>query len=296
MRRSFAVLVILSFLEILAAPDEALARGRWRRYGCQPSPWSWRSTGPAVIESPGNRVSFRDPRGVLHWVIDSDELDVHELKEQKEAEASVKPRAPAARGLADSAIWDGSDGETFCRTARRAAKTSIAHGMTMQFDAFQAFHDWLPKQQDMENLHIPRGFDSNRVDQEKYDVTVVVYLYATAKQSDNDFHLVIGGGPDAPTSQKMNVEISGLPPAGYPDRDTFQTARETFKAFCLEQWGSLPKSTYKYCDPPLRIRITGSIFFDVEHGPGEVGPGSLSGDIDTSWEIHPITRFEVIGN
>src|SRR5438093_7878982 len=100
MRRSFAFLLLFSLLGIVAAQDEALARGRWRRYSCQPSFWSWRSAGPQVVETPGSRVWFRDPRGVLHTVIGSDELDVHELKEQKEAAARVKPSAPTARGSA----------------------------------------------------------------------------------------------------------------------------------------------------------------------------------------------------
>jgi hypothetical protein len=293
MRQRIAFLIILSFLGVLGTQDEVLAWGRWRRHRCQPAPYRWQLAAPGDTSSPSNGVWFRDPKGVVHWVIDSDELDVQELKEPSEL---AKPRARPDKASADAGIWDGSDGETFCRTARRAAKTSVAHGTTMQFDTFQEFHDWLPKQKDMENLHIPRGIDSNRVDKEKYDVTIVAYLYAAAKQSDNDFHLIVGGGPNAPTSRKMNVEISGLSPLGYPDRDTLVSAREAFKAFCLTEWSSLPKSTFKFCQPPLKVRITGSIFFDVEHGPGAVGPGSLSGDIDTSWEIHPITRFEVIGN
>ncbi len=291
MRRWFAFLIILAFLGIFGTRDEALARGRWRQR-CQPFTGSWRSSGGALTEAPA-RASFRDPKGVVHWVTDSDELDVHELKELKEADTAAKPRAA---GAADNQKWDGSDGETFSRTARRAAKTSIAHGTEKQFNSFQQFHDWLPKQADMESLHIPSGIDSNRIDKEKFDVTIVAYLYATAKQSDNDFHIVVGGGPNAPISQKMNVEISGLPPVGFPDRDTLVAARQTFKAFCVQNWGSLPGSKYKFCNPPLQIRITGSIFFDVDHQPGDVGPGSLSGDIDTSWEIHPITQFEVIGN
>lgn len=301
MSGKFAFLLLVPILAVLGLVEVQEAEGCWRRGWRRPAPpgypvySSYPAAVPGTLDLAARRVLFRDPNGVLHWVIDSLDRDVSEEGVAVELEKVFRKDAKLGAEARKVKKWDGSDGETFARISRRAAKTSIAAGDPTPFATFQAFRNWLPSQTHMEGLDISGGANSGRVKEEQHNVAVVCYLYAAAKMDDNDFHLIIGGGPGAPTNVKMNVEISGLPLDG-PDRPALLAVREEFKAFCLQNWGAIPGSTYKYCQPPLRVRITGSIFFDVEHGPFSVGPVTLRKYIDSSWEIHPITRFEVIGN
>src|SRR5258708_23755305 len=43
-------------------------------------------------------------------------------------------------------------------------------------------------------------------------VTVTAFLYAASRESDNDFHCIVGRDPSKPASY-MNVEVSALPPS-----------------------------------------------------------------------------------
>jgi hypothetical protein len=47
-------------------------------------------------------------------------------------------------------------------------------------------------------------------------------------------------------------------------------------------------------DPPVHVRITGSLFWDGEHANQHVGPEGLQPD--TAWEIHPIKDLTVLSN
>jgi len=47
-------------------------------------------------------------------------------------------------------------------------------------------------------------------------------------------------------------------------------------------------------DPPVHVRITGSLFWDGEHAKQHVGPEGLQPD--TAWEIHPIKDLTVFSN
>ena len=55
----------------------------------------------------------------------------------------------------------------------------------------------------------------------------------------------------------------------------------------------LPHAEKRYVkfDPPIPVRVTGSLFWDIEHPPpNTVGPTDRRPK--TAWEIHPVTKIE----
>jgi hypothetical protein len=83
----------------------------------------------------------------------------------------------------------------------------------------------------------------------------------------------------------INAEVSGLPqePAD-PNFPTLAAIRAKFLAYFAQH---PPSRGYKKFDPPIAVILTGSVFFDVDHPAGAVGPAGLKPS--SAWEIHPLT-------
>jgi len=137
--------------------------------------------------------------------------------------------------------------------------------------------------------------DRDRVDQERFTVTVTAYIYGFKKESDNDYHVIIGDAPGTPNRQFLNVEISGIPNTGTAEnRHALEDVRNQFRtAFGL---GTGWNGGYERLDDnPVPVRITGSAFWDIEHEPpATVGPNWAKAK--TAWEIHPISAIEFLPN
>jgi hypothetical protein len=137
----------------------------------------------------------------------------------------------------------------------------------------------------MKGLHISSAPDSERTSEEQHNVTVGGVIYAASKETDNDFHLIVGDRGCDSGDCFINVEVSGLPtdPAAsdYPTLSAIRTKFETY----LDQ--QLPGRKYKEFDPPIPVTVTGSIFFDVDHAAGAIGPAGMKPS--SAWEIHPVT-------
>jgi predicted acylesterase/phospholipase RssA len=183
--------------------------------------------------------------------------------------------------------------DIFLGESRRAAKTSVAKAPVEHFEGFEGLNallNTLPSDDRMlkHDPPITKGPDSDRVAEEQRNVKLYAYLYAAAREPDNDFHLILGLGPMAPKEAFLLAEISGIPRSG-PSIAELQVARRQFK----DRLGaSLPARSYKIFDPHLLIRITGSLFYDVDHPPGIVGPSRFRPA--TNWEIHPITKIDFL--
>jgi hypothetical protein len=136
-----------------------------------------------------------------------------------------------------------------------------------------------------------------RVDAEKRNVRVNGFIYAFTKEKDNDYHVILGDAPGTNPPVFLNVEVSGLPVGGTAaNLKTLTGVRNDFKdAFQVGETG--PKGYQILGDAtgqptPVPVRITGSLFWDVDHKPGVVGPGDLKPK--TSWEIHPVSKIEFL--
>jgi hypothetical protein len=198
---------------------------------------------------------------------------------EKAGRASAPPPLPAENAVRAE----------FTGTSRKAAKTSIvpsANAPLEEFTTLDALLESLPSDADMAELNISRDADSDRVDEELRNVTVEAYLYAAKLEDDKDFHLILGTSPKLADRFFMNCEVSGLPEEGSPDRAQLQKVREQL----LEVLGRLPGERYVKLTKPIQVRVEGSLFFDVEHPPGAVGPATMRPE--TAWEIHPISSIQ----
>jgi hypothetical protein len=126
---------------------------------------------------------------------------------------------------------------------------------------------------------------SSRLAAEQKNVTLPVYLRYVRKEGDNDYHLILGSTADA-TATYMTAEVAGLPPGG-SDLDTLRQVRGQLMTLLGYEPGT---GDYHPVTPPLSILITGSLFFDGGHVPGEVGPDEAK--TQQVWEIHPVTNLQ----
>jgi hypothetical protein len=100
---------------------------------------------------------------------------------------------------------------------------------------------------------------------------------------------MVGDRPGAPGRKFMNMEISGLPLSG-PHRAKLMAARTKFKnQFLLGPTG--PRG-YEDLEVPLPVKVTGSLFFDMDHCPPADYVGHQWMQPRTAWEVHPITEIE----
>jgi hypothetical protein len=184
-------------------------------------------------------------------------------------------------------------GDDFAGTSRKAAKTSIAEADVEEFGDVEQLIDSLESAEHMIGLNISSGATSSRVDEERRNVSVDAFIYAASREDDNDFHVIIGLNSEEDTELYLNVEISGLPPASHRNHVELKAVRDVFKNVLSRHPAGLPGSRYDFYKPPLPVRVTGSLFWDVSHETGaKPGPQDLRDHIPTVWEIHPISKLE----
>jgi hypothetical protein len=179
--------------------------------------------------------------------------------------------------------------DTFHGSARKAAKLSIASGTPKSFSDIAVLLKSLVPDAKMRAMKISKGPDSGRLPQEQTVVTVTAFLYAASRESDNDFHCIVGRDPSKSASY-MNVEVSALPPSSSQFFAALRTARNQCKTFFTSNNDGLPATGYAIYDPPISITVTGSLFFDVDHVPPAVGPKDMKPK--TAWEIHPVSDIQ----
>lgn len=220
-----------------------------------------------AAEAPQTTVT---PSGRTITIRQSDELDEYE-----------DPVAPAAR------VARAAESDIFAGTARKTAKTTLVSGTAEEFDSVQALWSSLEPDEDMIHRDPPisHASTSRRVREERRRVSVVALLCAASREDDNDYHAILCDDPHATAPDErycLNVEVSGLPRSGaYVARLT--AARQQFSDIL---GGNLPGSRYAFYEPPIPVLVTGSLFYDIDHRPGAVGPSALRPD--TAWEIHPV--------
>ncbi|MDR3633198.1 MAG: hypothetical protein P4L84_05125 [Isosphaeraceae bacterium] len=214
----------------------------------------------------------------------------HEPGTEEKLRLKLEDRLKTLTTLERSMTASDSDG--FVGNDRKAAKTSISQAAAEPPATLSALLASLPDDQSM--LHhdpkITEDADSNRVAEEERNVTVTAFLFAVKSESDHDFHLILGTDTDASAADYMNAEVSGLPDTG-PSRAALRSVRDKFKS---QFAGAHIGTSYHHFDPPIPVTISGSLFYDIDHAPGVVGPAGQRPK--TSWEVHPITDIEIASN
>ncbi|TSE13524.1 hypothetical protein C1D09_003350 [Mesorhizobium intechi] len=211
----------------------------------------------------------------------------YQILRTNEFDPKDKIRQVSPLGLAPLHI-----GDNFAGTARKAAKLSISDAAAEVFDDVSNLIPTLPAKNSMKGHQPPITVEpsSGRVAEEDRNVQLRAFLYAASRETDNDFHLMIGRDPAAGgEAVYMTAEVSGLPTADSTSFAQLEAARDAFKSFF---GAKLPGPSYDFYDPPIPIEISGSLFFDMSHASGQgPGPETLRQHIPTIWEIHPISSI-----
>jgi hypothetical protein len=192
-----------------------------------------------------------------------------EKAEWSDDDEVIKDRGILNDNCLDS-LYSGKD--------RESAKTSIVAGRAKIVATVSDLIKLLPKDSIMRKKVKKK---SPRVAEED------TYLYAFAKEEDGDYHIIIGDHFVASKATFFNVEISGL-----LSNDLNSALSQPRRAF-EEQFVGMCSSDYIiFIDNPLKIDVQGSLFFDVSHIVGQVGPKKLKPQ--TNWEIHPVSKIRFI--
>jgi hypothetical protein len=226
-------------------------------------------------------------RGRRYWLQET--ADQGEFRE----EAATPPALRASLPDPDN-VFDGEH--------RKLPKTTIVDTAVIEeFGSVAALVDNILERADDEQMKNTSGITrttATRHDAEKRNVRVTGFIYAYVKEDDNDYHVILGDAPGTVPLVFLNVEVSGIPVGGTAaNRQRLTAARDEFKAaFGLGEKG--PTKYKKFlnetgANSPVPVRITGSLFWDVDHGPGTVGPKEFRPQ--TSWEIHPVSEIVFLG-
>jgi hypothetical protein len=232
------------------------------------------ATMPAA-NSVQEETEITSPRGNKYRVIKTVEVDAYE-----------KPLAPAEMAAAGATRM--VPGDDFGGTDRKDAKLSLASAATENFGDLQQLLKSLPADGKMIKHKPPLTKDPHfkRVTEEQRNVRVSAFLYAASRETDNDFHFIVGRDPKSP-AMFMNMELSGLPPKNSASFARIKASRDAYKSFIGPH---LPGAGYHHYDPPIPIEVTGSLFFDITHAKG-THPGPAKMRPKTIWEVHPISRI-----
>jgi hypothetical protein len=180
----------------------------------------------------------------------------------------------------------GCKNEYYAGSDRKASKTSISSGPTTTYNTLSALQKTLPTDEYMRRYEPPisRESDSQRVTEENQNVTVnTAYIFVLYRESDNDYHIIVGSDVDTTKALLMNIEVSGLPDSLSPDFDVLKAVRGKITG----KFGKICSKKVICIDDPVKVSITGSLFYDIDHKPGIVGHKNLKPK--TAWEIHPVT-------
>lgn len=198
--------------------------------------------------------------------------------------------ASAVEVLAAPAVMKAK-GDHFAGKDRKAAKLSVSNARGKRFDDLKDLIQTLPAEQAMKDQHISKDPKSRRVADEDRNVRLTTWLYAQSRENDNDFHLILGRSPQSKEEMYMTMEVSGLPPKSAASFAKLKRVRDTFMKFFAD---NLPGTGYDFFDPPIKVEIGGSLFFDVTHagGGGRPGPKDLRPHMPVIWEVHPVTSLK----
>lgn len=227
------------------------------------------------------RMGAPPPKGTpqrVYTILRTNQVDEYETPPASDAAVLAAPKTMKAAG------------NTFKGTDRKAAKLSVSKKKVKKMTDLKDVIDGLPSESSMLDQHISKDKKSGRVPDEDRNVRVTAWLYAASREGDNDFHLIIGRDPSLANQMYMTMEVSGLPTKTAPSYKAIKKARDAYTTFFKD---NLPGTGYDFPDPPVKLEIGGSLFFDVTHATGgRPGPKTLRPHMPVIWEVHPVTFLE----
>jgi hypothetical protein len=206
---------------------------------------------------------------------------------------SMMSRAPASPGSTpcQGDDFDGSD--------RKKSKTSVSTASVQVFEGLnELLNDGGLKSDDemgsQYNPEISSAENSARVPEERRNIHFnQTWIYAFAREGDEDYHVIIGSTDDKKTARFFNTEVSGLPVVHSGSTYTkLNKVRNDFKNHF--RINSCRTGYFRILDHPVPVSITGSLFFDKHHYDGHGTMGTEGARPDSYWEIHPITNIKFL--
>jgi hypothetical protein len=179
-------------------------------------------------------------------------------------------------------------GARFRGTDRKTPKITIAPAPRTKFTDVALLSASVAPDNAMLNHQPPIARDTMvRAPEEQRNVRVPAWIYAIKYEADQDWHVIIGTNPSGGTRTFFNAEVSGLPANAAAAFSTLKTVRQQLADILGD---ALPAgASYRKLTHPIPVVIEGSLFFDVDHPAGAVGPTGMRPD--TAWEIHPVTKL-----
>ncbi len=190
---------------------------------------------------------------------------------------------------------------------RPAPKTHYAkssNGQLLRTETFQdlqALAKTLPPDARMRTRYAGQIASATRFPEELRNVSVVGYLHAVKLENGIDAHgnqeelcfqVMLGTSPKHGQGQFFGARVSGLPPDGN-DIATFSAARRQLIQL-LMYVAKVPErkfhSDFAEINPPLRVKVTGSLFFDGQNEAAKAGPEYARAA--SAWEIHPVMAID----
>jgi hypothetical protein len=133
----------------------------------------------------------------------------------------------------------------------------------------------------LNRLTRPPVLGNQRTPYEKWKVTVTAWVVMLGKEDDRDYHLVLTN------TNRTDSLIAEIPDSSCQKLDHFPALRERYglaRTFVNENVDT-PGSSVQELDSPIKVRVTGFLFFDkMAHGHGHAKNGI---------EIHPITKISL---
>lgn len=174
----------------------------------------------------------------------------------------------------------------FAGLSRSKVKTGITQSNPQTYTSLPQFLNTLFPDQDMKVVvrALPKPYAVRAIQEDKIVTVRNVFLLAYARERDNDYHLILTNGT---RTRFFTAELSGLPGNSANTYQKLKAVRAAFENFP----GGVSCGKYTFLETPLKIlSIRGSLFFDVDHPAGQVGP--FGARPSTAWEIHPVTEIK----
>lgn len=214
-------------------------------------------------------------------------------------------------GAAAAIVPNDFPTRVFQGSFRESCKTTMLDDAPEAFDSVAALKTkYLVADKTMLSTHPEvKGADQDRIDEEKHVVTVTAYLLSCKSErahtvtrrkrdgsttqkilGDNDVHIIIGDSAADPKTM-LNIEVSGLPRSGDPGQRFERVRNQLLDVLAAAR--VKPAMSYRAPADPLRVEVTGSLYFDATHGPGDAGDKKRGFVPKTVWEIHPVQEIKV---
>jgi hypothetical protein len=228
-------------------------------------------------------VFFKSPDGKSYLVTNTAQTD-DESEESMESSRAAASASKIVNKPCTSEDFDGTD--------RKKAKLSFATAKEEAFANLGALMAILPSDNSMGSTHIPAittTSTSNRVKEEKRNVHVLqTYIYAFSRESDEDYHVIIGTTNNKNNAVFFNAEISGLPPSSSSSYPGINNARKKFSDYFGLKNNCHGGYITRFIDQPVKVELKGSLFFDKLHYDNHASIGTKPAKPATYWEIHPV--------